>query len=222
MKIVVFTTVLGKTDMLRAPRYQVSDIEYLCLTDDPMLEVPGWSIITVPAPVDPIRESRHLKIVAHETVGEFYDNVDATLWIDAAYELMIDPMPIADRWLWRTDMLAMKHPDRTNIDAEATELVRLQRAPSQLLEAQIADYRINGFDPKQQTVITSTGFCFRRNAPRVNRFNAMWWRLFEAAGHTRDQMSVDYAIRRSGIDVTYLAGHYRDNPYARWHSARRR
>lgn len=215
--LVVYTCWLGGyEDQLqpvvcaRSPR-----VVYRCFTDDPALRVAGWNMIVVPREADPICHSRRLKILAHDTVAD----AACSLWLDASFELLMDPWTIVERWLWQADMVAMRHPDRRTIAEEGAEIIRLRRAPEAPVTAQLAQYRTEGYDPARQTVLTSTGFCLRRHTARVMAFNKLWWQLFDAAGHTRDQMSIDVALSRSSVDLVYLAGHYRDNPYARFYSA---
>lgn len=216
--LVVYTCWLGGYEDVLQPVACARNprVDYRCFTDDATFAVRGWRMLPVPRESDPVRQARRLKILAHETVSDAL----CSLWLDASFELLVDPWSIAERWLWQTDMVAMRHPDRTTIQQEGEEIVRLGRAPAGPVAAQLLRYQAEGFNPDQQTVLTSTGFCLRRHTARVIAFNKLWWRLFDDAGHTRDQMSIDVALSRSSVDLTYLAGHYRENPYARFYSAR--
>mgnify|MGYP001559768710 FL=1 len=142
MQLTVFTSVIGpKTDSLKPLAYRAAGVTYRCFTDNPDLSAPGWEMALVAPTDDPITQSRRLKILSHETIQE----ADATLWLDAAFSLYIDPVQIANRWLWRHDMLALRHPDRHSIAAEGRELVRLKRAPELAIQAQIDAYTGAGF-----------------------------------------------------------------------------
>jgi hypothetical protein len=219
MNLVVFTTVIGgHTDPLRTVQHRNPDVRYLCFTDRLILDSNrGWELVLVRVPegVDPAFFSRRLKILAHETLIDY--DPDVSLWVDAAFELYCDPVDVAQRWLWRADMIAMKHPDRQTIVQEGETLVRLGIVPKATIEQQLLRARVEGFEYSAQRAITSTGFCMRRHSRRVLDFNKAWWKLFAAAGHHRDQMSVDWALWKVGLDMRYLDGHYRDNPYARWY-----
>jgi len=209
MNLCVFTTVIGEeTDPLRKPKLINSNVDYLCFTDQP-IESKGWRIIPTESGDDSCLRSRRIKILANEV----WDNFDASIWIDAAFELCVDPVLIVERWLYHADMLALKHPDRTRIDAEADEIIRLGKAPCEKVQNQVREYR--DFSQSQQ-FITCTGLCARRHAPRVRRFCKTWWHELCRFGHCRDQMSVDYAASICEIDIKHIEGHYRDNPYARW------
>jgi hypothetical protein len=213
VKLTVFTAVVGRrTDPLR-PVAPVSGVQYLCFTDQP-LTAAGWEMrpLTQPA-IDPVYAARELKIRAHRTLAA--EDPDVSLWVDAAYELQADPAAVADQWLWRADVAVLPHPDRATIEQEGTALIRLGKVARPIIEAQLALCRKTGVLPR--TRLSSTGYLLRRHCPRVTLFNDAWWGLLFEGGHTRDQMTMDWAAALMGIDVRHLAGHYRDNGYARWH-----
>ena len=211
--LTVFTTVLGKTDTLRPPRVVHPDIRYVCFADQP-IDVPPYVTVRIDCGGDgPLKLSRRLKILAdHPLLGQ----PDVTLWHDAAFELLSDPFAVLALTLTDADMLALRHPHRSAIEDEAIAIARLGYMPADILAAQIATYRADGFPEQQQ--ITSTGYCLRRMTPTVRAFNAAWWAEVDTWGW-RDQMSVDYAAWKTGVAITYIPGHYRDNPYALWYSA---
>lgn len=212
--LTVFTTVLGQTDTLRPPAIIHPAIRYVCFLDHPQ---------PLPAPYIPVyidsqqdgaaTLSRRLKILAdHPLLG----TPDVTLWHDAAYQLLSDPYAVLATTLADADVLAMQHPHRTQIEDEAAVIARLGYMTAETLAAQIVTYRADGFPV--QSCITSTGYCLRRMTPTVRAFNRRWWDEVAHWGW-RDQMSVDYAIWKTGVRLAYIPGHYRDNPYALWYSA---
>jgi hypothetical protein len=214
MKLTVFTAVIGPDTDPLYPVYPEGSVQYLCFTDQ-HVTAPGWEIRQLPmqSVLNAVAKARELKIRAHETLAA--EDPDVSLWVDAAYELRVDPRGVADQWLWRTDAAAFPHPDRSTMEAEGTALVRLGKVERHLITAQVDRYHATRL--RQQNRLTSTGYLLRRHCGRVRDFNAIWWDLFRQGGHTRDQMTVDWAAAASGTDIRHLAGHYRDNAYARWH-----
>lgn len=207
MRVCVFTAIIGpNTDRLKEPGRCAPGVDYFCFTDQP-IESESWSIMQVETEGDPVVQSRRLKIMAYPV----WDAYDASLWIDASFRLLANPLDLADRWLFRHDFVALRHPERTTAEQEGAELIRLGRVSPELIHAQLERYRET---LANQSVLTSTGFLLRRHAKRVHRWMKLWWREFMRGEHVRDQMSVDYALARAGLDVCYLLGHYRDNPYA--------
>jgi hypothetical protein len=218
MTVTVFTTVLGAdTDPLRPPTRVHPAVRYVCFTDHLTQPVPPYVLVreavTTTGPYAAAWHSRALKILAtHPALG----SPDVVLWHDAAFQLDCDPIAVARHLTPDLDMIAFRHPHRDTIEAEAVAIARLGYVPADTLQQQIAAYRTAGFTG--QSVITSTGFSLRRVTPAVTVFNARWWQEVATWGW-RDQMSVDYAIWTTGLRVAYLPGHYRENPYARWHPA---
>ncbi len=208
MRLTVFTCIIGKTDPLRKPTVINKNVRYVLLTDKP-LRVPPYETVTVPTGEDARLTSRRIKILAnHPAVAD----ADVTLWHDAAFRLDCDPVPVATKLLGNGNMVALRHPHRNTIEEEAKAIEKWGWVPQAQMEAQIAVYRADGFVQKQ---ITSTGLCFRRRTPALERFNEFWWSQVERWGW-RDQMSVDYALWKTGVSPTYIPGHYRDNKYAKW------
>ncbi|HET9267506.1 MAG TPA: glycosyltransferase domain-containing protein [Vicinamibacterales bacterium] len=209
MTVIVFTCVLGDTDPLRACR-KVPGVRYICFADR-YLNVPPYDILPYEAgELGPQLASRQLKILAnHPALLE----ADVTLWHDAAYQLSCNPETLAQSYLKTADVVAMRHPHRDRIEDEAAVIARLGYMPLDTLTRQVAHYRAEGFLAQQ--AITSTGFCLRRRTPAVEAWQAAWWAEVARWGY-RDQMSVDYALWRTGLTIEYIPGHYKDNPHARW------
>lgn len=208
--VTVFTTIFGTTDPLRScvPR---PGVRYLVFADR-ALAVPPYECIRVEVgALGPALASRRLKILAdHAALADS----PITLWHDAAFQLRCDPVAIAAQWLDGRDVVAFRHPHRDRIADEAIEIARLGYMPARVLEQQVATYARAGFT---QSAITSTGFCLRRRTLLVEAWQRRWWAEVTRWGW-RDQMSVDYALWWTGLEVGYIPGHYRDNPYAVWYN----
>jgi hypothetical protein len=210
MRLAVFTSVLGPhTDGLKDPKVVNPNVLHVCFTDQP-LKSKHWRIEHMDATDDPKLKSRRLKILGHPLVND----ADATLWMDAAYQLKCDPVPVAKQWLKRAELVGLIHRDRTTIAQEAEQIAKLGLAPAEVVRDQVASYLADGFGPQQER-ITMTGFMFRRHCPHVSEFNALWWDQVRTRCW-RDQMSVDYCIWKTGLSVDYLPYHYQSMPLARW------
>lgn len=217
MTITVFTCVVGPTrDRLRPPTVHNPSVRYVCLTDRPTSPAP-YEHVPVAVPVNGARSAelfaRQIKILAdHPSLG----TPDVMLWHDAAFELTCDPNKVARQHLQGVDVVAFRHPHRGRIEDEGEVIARMGYTAQDILASQVATYRDAGF--AEASVITSTGFSVRRMSPAIRAFNACWWD--EVRRWTwRDQMSVDYALWKTEVPVGYFAGHYRDNPYAKWHAS---
>lgn len=208
MTLTVFTTTLGDTDVLRKPEVIAADVRYVCFTDGATPPRP-YVEVRVLKVADPKLRSREIKILADHPA---LNRPDVSLWHDAAFQLRVDPRVLLDQ-LGHADMLALRHPHRDQIADEAVAIAKLGYVAKDVLDQQLATYAAAGFT---QTAITSTGLCLRRHTDRVREFNEAWWREV-SAWHWRDQMSVDFAAWKTELQIRYLEGHYRDNPYAKFH-----
>lgn len=211
MKLTAFTCLVGDTpDELRAPTVVNPAVRYVVLADRDVSVAPYECVrVADELGLGGRLLSRRIKILAdHPALGA----PDVTLWHDAAFRLDCDPIAVAAQALEPNVMLALRHPHRDQIEDEAHAIARHGYAPLDRLLAQAASYRREGF---RQSAITSTGFCLRRHTPQVMAFNRIWWS--EVLGWCwRDQMSVDYSLWRAGLAPTYIEGHYKHNPFAKW------
>lgn len=207
MKRCVFTAIFGPdTDPLHEPA-DTGGLDWLCFTDQPV-ESDKWRVVRMETKSDPCYQARLVKIKA----AEVFDDYDASLWLDAAYEFTGDPNAVFEGV---ADIAALRHPDRSNVIEEGRDIVSLGKADAVNVAEQLEQYQRF---IKRQLTLTTTGLLVRIHKPRVRFFNRKWMVELDRCGHFRDQMSVDYVAWRYGVGIQYLDGHYRDNPYAKWHS----
>ena len=214
MTIAVFTARIGvKTDVLRDPRVVDRDVTYTCASDRD-LRSKVWRRLPMAAGLSPVMAARRFKIRLHESLPQAKGASPVTcyLWMDAAFRLNISPH-LFETLLGDYDVLALRHPDRKSLADEAQILVKRGLAPHAILQQQLTTYRQAGYP---DAGLTATGLLVRRVSDRVAAFNTRWFAEFSSRGHTRDQMSFDYAAWATGMKVGYLDGSYRENPYATW------
>ena len=209
LKAAVFTARVGAAcDPLRDPAYVAPGVRYYCASDQPV-ESAAWKRIEVPAAKDPAMAARGIKISPPRQLSR----ADYHLWIDARYRLEVTPELFAPL-LMQADILVFAHPFCPTLKHESDEINRRNLAPGPALKRQLAEYRAAGFP--MASPHSSTGFLVRRNDARTAEFNRIWAEQLRRHGHSRDQMSFDFAAWRAGLRVHHLEGHYRDNPYATW------
>ncbi len=215
----VFTARIGpQAGPLHEPTVRGDGVEYYCATDTPIDATSLWQPLPISAceAQDPVRASRRVKLCLHTVVEQVAPSCDAYLWLDAAYELHVDPHSFLFTVL-QGDLGVLAHPQRTSIAAEAVAIAgrhRPPRPPLLLLCEQAARYIRAGYPDRK---LSTAGLLVRRHDARTVQFNEAWWQEFTTQGHTRDQMSFDYLAWKYGLAITYLRGQYRSNPYATWH-----
>lgn len=206
MRLVVFTSAVGDTDAVRPPLVVDAGVRYLCFSDRPCPAPYEWM------PVDPaelpLAAARRVKVLADHPVLR---SAHATLWHDASYQLTASIAWVA-AGLKRADALALRHPRRGSIEAEAPMIARYGYVPLEVAYAHVHRYRADGF---LDNVLTVSGLLARCVSPVTESFNRLWWDEVQQWGY-RDQGSLDYAAWKAGLRIAHLDGTIKDNAYASW------
>ena len=213
IRIHVYTSTIGKTDPLQEPSIVAPGVRYYCLSDKAVKSNVWQRIEPANTRETSIMQARRFKLKLHDHAifTDFY------LWIDASFRLDVDPMIFLNTML-RFDIALLRHPDHNSVEEEASMVSRLRRALDASIKRQLKDYQESGLVGKVngQGSMASSGFLLRRNCKRSIAFNEFWFGEFLKYGHSRDQMSIDYALKKMDMDTLYLQGDYRNNPYAKW------
>ena len=145
-----------------------------------------------------------------------FPDADATLWLDAAFELLVAPEDVLR--LATHDVMGFRHPDRQRITQEAPAIVRAGKGRESDVMAQLAAYQADGWDTPEnpQRYITNGGFLLRKHTDAVKRFNDIWHREVQTRC-LRDQMSIDYCAHKVGVQIGHFGGHVRSNKLAQIH-----
>lgn len=208
LMLIVFTAAFGHTDAVRPPLVVAPDIRYLCFSDVPCPAPYEW--VPMEAGEDPRRTARQIKILADHPA---LDSASMTLWHDASYQLTADPVWASALLEGRADVVAMRHPSRQTIEAEAWAIARYGYVELGAAQLRVAFYRAQGF---RKNRLTASGLLARRCAPHVVAYGRRWWEEVTTHWGGRDQGSLDYAMWSCGVRLQYVDGTIRDNPYAAW------
>ena len=206
--MIVYTTVLGKTDPLHEPICN-SDWRFVCFTDQP-IRSKRWEIVQVPPTETPKRECRKLKLRPHVV----FPDADVTLWMDCCFTLLVPPEEIAAQY--RSEFTAFRHHKRRRITDEAEAIIRAGKGKADAIHAQLAAYQADGWDTdyRPQKVIHNGGFLLRRHTPKMIEHAEAWHHEVQTRT-LRDQMSVDYCAAKVGMRIDDFAGIVPRNRYAR-------
>ena len=193
---VVYTAVLGRYES-RLSEPPESDIDLVCLTDDPHLTSDRWRVELV-EPVftaDPVRSARHLKILGHPALSGY----DETLWIDNRVDLLVDPHQMLDRWLEGTDLSLPWHSYRESVLDEFVAVLDGGFDDPYRIQEQLTHYLVHEPETLQQKPYW-TAIIARRITPEVMAAMHLWHDQVLRYSR-RDQLSVNSALRRAGIPV---------------------
>lgn len=202
--IVAYTAIFGGSDSLKeAPPAD----RCVCFTDGDVAIATGWEIVKREPPEHPRRAARVLKMSPHA----LFPDASASVWIDGS--IQINDWALLMRDAADAEVACFSHPDRSTCYDEGETVIRLRIAHPVKVRAALEVYRSEGFEP---SALSTTGLLFRGHTAEVNRFNELWRDHLDTYG-TNDQVHVDYCAWKAGVEITHLAGHYRANPYARYH-----
>ncbi|XP_028551663.1 uncharacterized protein LOC110104081 isoform X2 [Dendrobium catenatum] len=161
-----------------------------------------WRIVTLHhAPYDePRRNGKVPKILTHR----LFPQAQYSIWIDGKMELIVDPLLILERYLWRgkhTFAIA-RHKHHKSIYEEADAIKRRKRYARPLVDLQMKIYVYEGMEPwstKKSTLsdVPEGAVIIREHTALNNLFSCLWFNevnLFTP----RDQVSFGYVVYRLG------------------------
>lgn len=201
-KIAIFTAISGGYDALNLPERLDSRIDYIVFTDTPIPDTGIWQARPVTYILDdPTRTARFVKTHPHWLLAEY----DVAVWIDANIMIVGDIYPLVERFISSgLPVGAVPHPIRKSVHEEADACVRYNKDQRAVLSEQAGRYRATGFDCTD--LIESNLMMFNLRDERVPAFLDTWWAEIDRYSK-RDQLSINYALRKAGIDWHRLTEH---------------
>lgn len=147
---------------------------------------------------EPRRNGKVPKILVHRMFPE----AQYSIWIDGKMELLVDPLLILERYLWRgknTYAIAV-HKHHRSIFEEADSNKRRKRYARPLIDLHMKIYRYEGLEPWSPLKSTLSdvpegAIIIREHSALNNLFSCLWFNevhLFTP----RDQLSFGYVVYR--------------------------
>ncbi|XVE48821.1 hypothetical protein DITRI_Ditri01bG0033100 [Diplodiscus trichospermus] len=159
-----------------------------------------WHLIPLKHPPydEPRRNGKVPKILTHR----LFPQAQYSIWIDGKMELIVDPLLILERYLWRgkhTYAIA-QHKHHRSIYEEADANKRRKRYARPLIDLHMKIYYSEGMEPwslKKDTIsdVPEGAIIIREHTALNNLFNCLWFNevnLFTP----RDQLSFGYVVYR--------------------------
>ncbi|KAH7692345.1 hypothetical protein IHE45_01G060800 [Dioscorea alata] len=161
-----------------------------------------WRLVALHNPPydEPRRNGKVPKILTHRLFPQAWYSI----WIDGKMELIVDPLLILERYLWRgkhTFAVAC-HKHHRSIYEEADAIKRRKRYARPLIDLHMKIYRYEGMEPwspKKGTIsdVPEGAVLIREHTTMTNLFSCLWFNevnLFTP----RDQLSFGYVVYRLG------------------------
>ena len=211
----VYTALFGGYERLtEQPAAHASSLDFVCFTDDPTLVSETWSIRLVEPLLacDPVRSQRALKIRAHAAVPEY----DISLYIDNSILLKTTPEVMLDELLPHDYSLAvMAHGFRETVADEFRAVIESGLDTVGRCEEQAMHY--SEVDPACLELRPLKGGLLlrRHNDARVMAAMDLW--LTHVLRYSRrDQLSLPFALRATGLEPLVHEINNFDSKYHTW------
>ncbi|KAK9157256.1 hypothetical protein Scep_003830 [Stephania cephalantha] len=167
-----------------------------------------WRLILLRHPPydEPRRNGKVPKILTHR----LFPHAQYSIWIDGKMELIVDPLLILERYLWRgkhTFAIA-RHKHHHSIYEEADAIKRRKRYARPLIDLHMKIYRYEGMEPwsprkKTLSDVPEGAIIVREHTALNNLFSCLWFNevnLFTP----RDQLSFGYVVYRLGDSFKFF------------------
>lgn len=201
-KIIVYSVNTGGYDELRTPKiYDPNpNVRYILFTDNKYFKSNVWEVYHTDF-LDWLpnnrRRARYIKTNPHLILP----NHDISIWIDHCYRHRFnDVNSMLNEIRFENEQIMCYNHDVRNCIYDESEVVKEMNLDfHDLVNKQINNYRERGF-PNNFGLFDS-GFTFRKNNDRVNKFNSIWWDEIKN-NSARDQLSQVYSSWESGVPIT--------------------
>nr|XP_023884824.1 uncharacterized protein LOC111997019 [Quercus suber]XP_023884825.1 uncharacterized protein LOC111997019 [Quercus suber] len=159
-----------------------------------------WRLVLLKHPPydEPRRNGKIPKILLHR----LFPQAQYSIWIDGKMELIVDPLLMLERYLWRgkhTFAIA-QHKHHRSIYEEADANKRRKRYARPLIDLHMKIYRYEGMPswrPGGKTIsdVPEGAVIIREHTPMSNLFSCLWFNEVDLFT-PRDQLSFGYVVYR--------------------------
>lgn len=202
MRCVVYTVVVGDYDNLLPPIVVEEGVEYVAITgsSDPAPPLPWARRPLLRTERNARMTSRWHKLHPHL----LFPNHEVSLYLDGNVYLKAGVRTFIEKMSRTSPIALFRHADRVCAYEEAEVIKRYRLDDAEIVDTQMAYYRMLGF-PEKLGLFT-TGVQLRRHRDRaLVDFVEDWWRHLKAFSH-RDQLSLNFMLRRHGIEPAVIPG----------------
>ena len=195
---VVYTTNFNNYDSLKPINF-VSDIEFICFSDNKNLKTKGWKQIYFnDKNLSIVEKTRKIKLFPHY----FLKDIEESLYVDGNISINKDPTYLFDKYLNNKNSLAIaKHPLRDCLFEEAEYLLNSNWfSKNQKLKLVLQLKKYKKIKMPRNFGLTENNIILRVNNAYQNKLmSELWWNEF-INGCYRDQKSLPYIIWKNNIE----------------------
>jgi hypothetical protein len=208
---VIYTCVTGNYDRVYPPVTTSGDVQFIMLTDDDTLSVPGWNVKVISPSKDlsPSLQNRHCKIFP----WKYIQDTDESIYVDGNVRILSDLSGIFSHLDGHHDVVLLRHPKREFVHEEIESCVQLKKVNDRTsLDNEYAELIKRGFI--DHGMLTENNVIIRsHNSMAAKEAMQIWWE-FVTKYSGRDQISLHYALSASAAKVKILpVNAKKTNPY---------
>lgn len=168
---------------------------------------PIWNRVTpIINEVDTIKEQRLKKIQSWRFVQDY----EYSLWCDGNITPLCNPFDLVRKYLSHADIAMFPHPSRCCVFQEARAVIELGLDEKNRVNEQMKRYHKDGMP--FAFGLPETGIILRRHTSELQAFEEIWATEVVRGSH-RDQLSVSYALWKTGIKVQWLPDNLRQTTH---------
>lgn len=207
MKHLVYTCVIGGYDRVFPPAVRPQAADFVIVTDDPNVKVPGWQtlIVDVSNFASATLANRYYKMLMHRVLPDY----GISTYVDGNIRLLGNMDDFVARTHRAGDALTLfPHDRRDTVSAEIATCIALGklRQPA-MAQARYASYLEEGF--ADGAGLVEAGIIVKDHThPGTDQAMDLWWNEYRAAP-TRDQLSLPYILWKTGVPVGFHDFNYR-------------
>ena len=208
-KICVYTCITGNYDNLNEIKNSEDDIDYYCFTNNKNLESKTWKIIQIDNNgLNNRLLARKIKILGHSAINDKYD---IAIWADADVVWQAPISNFIEAYFKNTNFAIFKHHVRTNIHDEAITCLLVRKDNKENIVKILDFYKNTGY-PDNNGLCESTVFIKNPKNQQVIETTKIWYNMVKEYS-PRDQLSFNYAVWKTGLEVNYIDLNVWGNPW---------
>ena len=194
-RIAVYTAIAGGYDSVALPQFLDSRFDYVLFTDCPVPDTGVWQVRPMTyINADGARSARFVKTHPHRFLRDF----DIAVWMDSNVMILKDFYDLVENFLSSgRAVAAVPHPLRKSVYEECGACTSKGKDDPRVVREQEDKYRKEGY--VHDDLLESGFMIFDMRNGKTADFLDLWWREIDRHSK-RDQLSVNYALSRSGLD----------------------
>lgn len=194
-RVVVYTAIVGSYDSLKLPEVINSDFDYVVFSDMALEDTGVWDVVPITFfHEDDTRTARFIKTHPHHLLSSY----DVAIWIDSNVMIIGDMLPLFYKYKESGFVIgAIPHRSRSNVFQEAEACHNQSKDDLETMQRQLDLYRSKGF--YHDDLIESNFLIMNLRDSKLIGFLNAWWNEIDCFSR-RDQLSVNYAMQKIGID----------------------